>query len=49
MISLLVVLGAFAFCYTLIAIDGLAEQVETECQRCGRQLDPQGFCPKCDQ
>ncbi len=21
---------------------------ENECQRCGRQLDPNGFCSKCD-
>ncbi len=39
---------SFALVYILLKAAEFAEQVETECQRCGRQLSPSGFCPKCD-
>jgi hypothetical protein len=39
---------AFVLCYVLLKASAYAEQIETECQRCGRQLDPRGFCDYCD-
>ncbi len=45
---MIAILLAFVLCYILLKACELAEQVETECQRCGRQLDPYGFCNHCD-
>ncbi len=39
---------SFALVYVLLKACEFVEQVETECQRCGRQLDPYGFCNHCD-